>query len=157
MSNLNAITLAASCDTSILIRKEVAKSDLGKFVFGVSNRGGKLKEICKGRVISDEIFQRKKVKCLQLLINSLYYNGLRSLDALDASPLNLVLGVHKCAAHGGYLTLSVFGSLIYVKALLTLAKPYPGIPPMVDLYTSYLEWYLPSWSSVNTTGIIYCE
>ena len=62
MYNLNAKTLATSCDASLSMGKEVYKSNMTTFVFRVSTLGGKLEEMRKCMVISEEVFQCKDSK-----------------------------------------------------------------------------------------------
>ena len=90
--------------------------------------------------LSENAFKKNKNhECLVLLTNYLCYNGLESLKDLDLTPLDLVSGVHKGSTHGGYLSLSMIGSLISVKKFLTLAQSYPGLPSVVNMDRFFLE------------------
>ena len=80
------------------------------------------------QVIYARVYQHKYAKCLQLLTNYLHYNGLEFLEDLDTTPLDIVQGVHKGTAHGGYLPLAMLGALVSVKFLFTLSKYYLVIP-----------------------------
>ena len=110
----------------------------------------------KGTNISKYKFNNKKDKCINLLINSLHYNGLESLKYLDLTPLDLVLGVHKGSAHGDYLPVSMVGALISVKKFFRLEQSYPGLPSVVYLDMILLEKYLSLWPSEKQTGILPC-
>ena len=116
--------------------------ELATFIFGLSSQGESLGEWGKGPSIVDADFLKNRDECLTILNNSLCYNGLDSLDGLDATPLDLVSGVHKGSAHGSYLTLLMLGALISVKNFLSLARSHPELPPVVGLNIASLEIYL---------------
>ena len=90
--------------------------------------------------LSEKAFKKKKKhECIVLLTKYLCYNGLESLKDLDLTPLDLVSGVHKGSTHGGYLSLSMIGSLISVKKFLTLAQSYLDLPSVVNMDRFFLE------------------
>ena len=70
---------------------------------------------------------------ISLLTSSLLANGLASLSDIEATPLELVSGIHKVPFCGYYLPTLMVGFLIYVNKYLNLARAYPEIPPVVDL------------------------
>ena len=90
------------------------------------------------QVIDERVFQNKEAKYLQLLTNSLPYNGIEPLEDLDATSLYLVQVLHKGFENGGYLPLSMVRSLVSVKFFLMLENSYLGLPPMGDLYRSFM-------------------
>ena len=77
MYDITSNNLSASWDTSILEGKEVAKSGLATFIFGVSTLGGELKEFCKGMVDIKVVFQHKEDECLQILTKYPRNNGIK--------------------------------------------------------------------------------
>ena len=111
-------------------------SELATFIFGLSSQEVRLQKWGKGPSIDEEIFMKNMSKCLTLLTKSLLYNGLESLEDLYATPLDLVSGIHKGSAHGGYIPLLMVGALISVNFFLSLSRSYPGLPPVVTLYRS---------------------
>ena len=70
---------------------------------------------------------------ISLLTSSLLPNGLVSLSDVEATPLELVSGIHKVPFFGCYLPSLMVGLLITVKKYLKLARAYPELPPVVDL------------------------
>ena len=70
---------------------------------------------------------------ISLLTLSLLTNGLASLSDLEATPLELVSGIHKIPFCGCYLSSLMVGVLIFVKKYLNLARAYPELPPVVYL------------------------
>ena len=99
----------------------------------------------------------KKEKCLYLLTSSLLSNGPELLEDIEATPLELVSGIHKVPFCGCYLPLSMVGFLISVKNYLSLARVYPGLPPVVGMLRVMLEIYLSSWTSAKQKGLLTCE
>ena len=81
----------------------------------------------------------KKAKCIYLLASYLLSNGLESLEDLEATPLELVYGIHKVPFCGCYLPSSMVGVLISVKKYLSLDLAYPSPPPVIDLKRVTLE------------------
>ena len=47
----------------------------------------------------------KKATCITLIAKSLFQNGLGYMKDLEATPVELVSGIHKATAYGCYLTL----------------------------------------------------
>ena len=70
---------------------------------------------------------------ISLLTSSLLTNCLASLSYLDATPLELVSGIHKVPFCRCYLPSLIVGFHISVKKYLNLARAYPELPPVVDL------------------------
>ena len=70
---------------------------------------------------------------IPLLTSSLLNNGLALLSDLEATPLELVYGIHKVPFCGCYLPSLMVGVLISVNKYLNLARAYPELPPVVDL------------------------
>ena len=79
----------------------------------------------KGRISGDVFISR--------LTSSILTNGLASLSDIEATPLELVSGIHKVPFCGCYLPSLMVGLLISVKKYLNLARAYPDLPPVVDL------------------------
>ena len=71
--------------------------------------------MCKVSNPREDAFNKKEDECIFLLTNYLYYNGLESLEYLDVTSLDLVFGIHKGSAHGGYLPLLMVQALILVR------------------------------------------
>ena len=78
-------------------------------------------------------FDTKEEECLILLTKSLHVKDLDSIDGLGTAPLELIYGIHKGYARECYLTLLMVGALISVRIFLSLARIYPGLPPVVSL------------------------
>ena len=127
------------------------------FIFGLPSLGDRLKEWSNSPSAYGNLFGTKKYARLTLLTNLLHVNGFKSFEDVDATPLELVSTIHKGFAHGAYLPLSTVGALLYVKKFLSLAKIYPGLPPVESLDRASLERYLSSWTSVKRSGILTCE
>ena len=67
----------------------------------------------KGRISGDVFISR--------LTSSILTNGLASLSDIEATPLELVSGIHKVPFCGCYLPSSIVRVLIYVEDYLSLA------------------------------------
>ena len=71
----------------------------------------------------------KRATCLTLLPLSLISNGLKLLEDLEATPLELVSDIIKVPFCGCYLTLSMVEVLISMKNYHRLACAEPAPPP----------------------------
>ena len=111
----------------------------------------------KGPNLSKDTFKKKRGERIFLPTNSLRYNGFESLDDLDSTPLYLVSGVHKSAAHGDYLPISMVRAIISVNKYFTLDQSYPGLLSMVYLDDVSLELYMSSWAYLKQTRILTCD
>ena len=65
--------------------------------------------------------------------------------------------IHTSTDYGCYLPLAIVGALIFLKKYLSLARVYPGIPPVVGMIRVTLEGYLYSWTSDKQNGILNFE
>ena len=141
---LSAKTLALVWATALWTRMEDSTSDLATFIFGLSLQGVRLCEWGDSLDVDGVSFYTKKEACLILLTKLIRVNGLKYLEDLCATPLELVSGIHEGSAHGCYLPLSIVGDLISVKKFLSLARVYPGLLPVVSLNKVSLEGNLSS-------------
>ena len=115
---------------------------MATLISGLSSQGDRLEVIRKGTNLREDSFKNKNYNYLVLLTNYLRYNGLESLKGLDLTPLDLVSGVHKSSAHGGYLPFYMVGYLISIKIYLTMLQSYPVLPYVVDLDRVSMEGYM---------------
>ena len=99
----------------------------------------------------------KKDIFISLLTLSLLTNGFALLEDLEATPLELVSGIHKVPFNGCYLPSSMVGALTPVKKYLSLDRFYPGLPPIVGMQRVTLEQYLSSWMPAKHKGILTSE
>ena len=73
-----------------------------------------MEEMVKVLNLREDYCKKNKDKCLVLITKYLRYTILKPIEDLDANPLDLVYGVHKFSAHGGYLPLSMVEALVSV-------------------------------------------
>ena len=96
-------------------------SDLDIIVFGLSSDQDRLEKLGDGQDGKRNNLREKKDVCPSLLTLSLLANGLVLLPNLEATPLELVSGIHKVPFCGCYLPSSIVRVLIYVEDYLSLA------------------------------------
>ena len=119
---LTAKYLSSAWAAYLFIGGEIAISEMDTFIFSLSHQGVRLEEWGKGLVAVEAEFVKNMDDCLTLLTNLLCYNGLESIDGLDATPLDLVSGIHRGFAHGAYPQILMLGALVSVKRFLSLAQ-----------------------------------
>ena len=97
--------------------------DLGysQTFFYLSPDRDRLEKLGNGKGGKGNNLEEKKDVCLYLLTLSLLANGLVLLPNLEATPLELVSGIHKVHFCGCYLPSSIVRVLIYVEEYLSLA------------------------------------
>ena len=127
--------------------REIAESELAKLIFGLSPRGERLEVMIKGPNLSKDTFKKKRGERIFLPTNSLRYNGFESLDDLDSTPLYLVPGVHKSAAHGDYLPISM------VRAIISVNKYLLWISLTLD-FSLWSIWTMSLWNYICPHGHI---
>ena len=116
--------------------------DLDRIVFGLSSDQYRLEKLGDGQDGKGKNLGEMKDVCLSLLMSSLLANGLTLLLDIEATPLELVSGIHKVHFCGCYVPSSIARVIISVKKYLSLARAYPGLPPVVYLKQVTLERYL---------------
>ena len=135
-------TQAATWDYALQTGKEPLVLDLAELVFGLSDLAVRLDKLIDNNDEDILDIDTKRENCLTILSSYLLQNGLELLEELEATPLELVSDIHKFPFIGCYLPLLMVGVLIYVKKYLSLARVYPGLPPMVGMLRFTLEGYL---------------
>ena len=150
-------TQAAAWDDSLWTGKEPLISDLAEIMFGLYSSAVRLEKLGEDKDKDGINIDTKISKCLTLLTQSLLQNGLELLEELEATPLELVSGIHKVPFLGRYLPLSIVGVLISMKNYLRLACVYPVLPLALGMLRFTLEGYLSSWTSAKKMGIPTCE
>ena len=90
---LSSKTLDLSWPAGLHIGVEVYNSDQSKFIFIHSYQGVRLGELGDS-LDADVRFDTKKDTCLILLTKFLCVNGIKSLEEVYATPLDLVSGIH---------------------------------------------------------------
>ena len=88
-------TQTSAWDETLLTGKEPLISDLAKLVFDLSSLAHRLDNLVDDKDEDGLDINTKKAMCLTLLTLSLLQNGLDLLKDLEATPLELVSGIHK--------------------------------------------------------------
>ena len=123
-------TQAATWDYALQTGKEPLVLDLAELVFGLSDLAVRLDKLGDDKDKYGLDLDMKRAKCLTLLTQSLLQNGLKYLEELEATTLDLVSGIHKVTFCGFYLPLLMVGVLISAKNYFSLACVYPAPPPL---------------------------
>ena len=127
-------TQAATWDYALQTGKEPLVLDLAELVFGLSDLAVRLDKLGDDKDKYGLDLDMKKAKCLTLLTQYLLQNGLKYLEELEATTLDLVSGIHKVTFCGFYLPLLMVGVLISAKNYFSLACVYPAPPPPCGMY-----------------------
>ena len=93
-------------------------SYIATIIFDLSTDQDRLDNVGDGLHGGKNLGEEKDI-CLTLLTLSLLSNGLASLEDLEATPLELVSGIHKVIICGCYLPSSMVGDPTFVKKYLS--------------------------------------
>ena len=132
-------TQASAWANALWNGKEPLISDLADLVFDLSSLAYRLENLGDDKDEDGLNIDTKKETCLTLLTLSLLQNGLNYLEDIEATPLELVSGIHKVPFCGCHLTITMVGVLFSMKKYLSLACVYPGINPVVGMLRVMLE------------------
>ena len=95
MTDINVKTQAANWADALWTWKEPLISDLDELVFGISSLAVRMDKLGDNKDKYGLDIDTKREKCLTLLAQSILQNGLKYLEELQATPSELVFGIHK--------------------------------------------------------------
>ena len=107
-------TQSSSWADALRTGKEHLITDLSNTVFGLSDLSFRWDKLGDDKDKYGLNLDTNRAKCLTFLTQSLLKNGLKLLEELYATPLELVSGIHKVPFYGFCLSPSIVGVLIYV-------------------------------------------
>ena len=102
--------------------------DLSELVFGLSDLAVRLDKLGDDKDKYGLDLDMKRAKCLTLLTQSLLQNGLKYLEELEATTLDLVSGIHKVTFCGCYLPFSKVGFYLREKVTQSNSR-LPRVSP----------------------------